>query len=541
MKTRLPRSSFHHAVVTCFGSRRSISRANASAQRRTTGNSHFGSIRQATWMPRLPEVFGQPVQPISASVSRTTTATCFASPKSVPGCGSMSIRSSSGRSTSARRDGHGMEVDDREVRRPGDLRDLGDAELVGVPAGREGDARRLDPLGPLLGHALLVDHLALDAVRKPAQLRRPLVERAHDSLADREVVLDEVELRLLPRRKEHLLRVRHLDDPLAHLELDERRRHLPGRVPRATFDSSLHTGKPEEMGMRKVLISVVVIALAIAAAALGGRGEAAAAADAVSCAKADLESRQGRAALDRHRQPGLPAVVRGRRDEGPAVEDQRPGDRARASSRRSRTRSRSGSASPGRRSCGSTRLSRRRSRRVRSRSTSTINQISYTPARAKALAFSASYYNVNQSIVGLKGKPIASVRSIAGLRKYKLGAQLGTTSYQYIVNNIKPSRSPAVYDTNDAAVAALKNGQIDGLVVDLPTAFYVTAVQVPNGKIIGQFAAKGNQERFGMVFQKGNPLVTCVNNALANMKRTGVLQRIQQIWLAKVTGAPVLK
>ena len=170
-----------------------------------------------------------------------------------------------------------------------------------------------------------------------------------------------------------------------------------------------------------------------------------------------------------------------------------------------------------------------------------INQISYTPERAKALGFSASYYNVNQSIVGLKGKPIASVRSINGLRKYQLGAQLGTTSYQYIVNNIKPSPSVKVYDTNDAAVAALKNGQIDGLVVDLPTAFYVTAVQVPNGKIIGQFAAKGNQERFGMVFRKGNPLVTCVNNALANMKSSGVLKRIQQIWLAKVTGAPVLK
>jgi len=170
-----------------------------------------------------------------------------------------------------------------------------------------------------------------------------------------------------------------------------------------------------------------------------------------------------------------------------------------------------------------------------------INQISYTPERAKVLTFSASYYNVNQSIVGLRGKPIASVRSIAGLRRYKLGAQLGTTSYQYIVRNIKPSRSPAVYDTNDAAVAALKIGQIDGLVVDLPTAFYVTAVQVSNGKIIGQFPSVGGQERFGMVFQKGNPLVTCVNRALAQMKRTGILRRIQQIWLAKVTGAPVLK
>ena len=134
------------------------------------------------------------------------------------------------------------------------------------------------------------------------------------------------------------------------------------------------------------------------------------------------------------------------------------------------------------------------------------------------------------------------MRSIAGLRPYKLGAQLGTTSYQYIVKSIKPTRGAAVYDTNDAAVAALKNGQIDGLVVDLPTAFYVTAVQVPNGKIIGQFtSAVGNQEYFGMVFQKGNPLVGCVNKALAQMKATGILKRIQQIWLAKVTGAPVLK
>jgi polar amino acid transport system substrate-binding protein len=170
-----------------------------------------------------------------------------------------------------------------------------------------------------------------------------------------------------------------------------------------------------------------------------------------------------------------------------------------------------------------------------------INQISYTPERAKALAFSASYYNVNQSIVGLKGKRISSVRSIRGLKGYKLGAQLGTTSYQFIANRIKPSSNPAVYDTNDAAVAALKNGQIDGLVVDLPTAFYVTAVQVPNGKIIGQFNATGNQERFGMVFQKGNSLVGCVNKALAKLKRNGTLKKIQQTWLAKVTGAPVLK
>ena len=170
-----------------------------------------------------------------------------------------------------------------------------------------------------------------------------------------------------------------------------------------------------------------------------------------------------------------------------------------------------------------------------------INQISYSPERAKVLAFSASYYNVNQSIVALKGTRIAKVRSRAGLRGYKLGAQLGTTSYQYIVNRIKPSERPAVYDSNDLAIAALKGKQIDGLVVDLPTAFYVTAAQVPNSKIVGQFPSPPGGEHFGMVFQKGNSLVSCVNKALAALKRGGTLAKIQQTWLARVTGAPVLK
>ena len=170
-----------------------------------------------------------------------------------------------------------------------------------------------------------------------------------------------------------------------------------------------------------------------------------------------------------------------------------------------------------------------------------ITQVSYNPQRAKAVDFSKAYYFVNQSVVGRKGKPIASVRSINGLKKYKLGAQVGTTSYDYIVNQIKPSSSPKVYDTNDAAVQALKNGQIDGLVVDLPTAFYVTAVQVPDGKVIGQFAAKGTKERFGLVLQKGSKLTPCVNKALDRLWANGTIKTLQRIWLAKATGAPVLK
>jgi polar amino acid transport system substrate-binding protein len=170
-----------------------------------------------------------------------------------------------------------------------------------------------------------------------------------------------------------------------------------------------------------------------------------------------------------------------------------------------------------------------------------INQISYTPARAKAVAFSNSYYDVNQSVVGLKGQPIASATSIADLKPYKLGAQLGTTSYDYTVHTIKPSQKPAVFDTNDAAVQSLKNKQIDGLVLDLPTAFYVTAAQVPNSKIIGQFPTAPTPEHFGMVLGKGNPLVKCVNDALAKLKSDGTLASLRQKWLGKAAGAPVMK
>ena len=153
--------------------------------------------------------------------------------------------------------------------------------------------------------------------------------------------------------------------------------------------------------------------------------------------------------------------------------------------------------------------------------------------------FSDSYYDVNQAIVVRNGTPIAKARSISGLKPYTLAAQLGTTSYQFIKSKINP-KSLKVYNSNDKAVFALKNKLVDGVVVDLPTAFYVTAVQVPNSKILGQFASTTG-EHFGMVFQKGNLLRACVNKALATMKRNGTLKRIQSTWLSKVVSVPVLK
>src|SRR4029079_19691319 len=170
-----------------------------------------------------------------------------------------------------------------------------------------------------------------------------------------------------------------------------------------------------------------------------------------------------------------------------------------------------------------------------------INQISYTPKRAEAVDFSDSYYDVNQSVVALNDSKIAGATSLADLKDAKLGAPVGTTSYDYITENIQPSQQPQVYDTLDAGVAALKAKQIDGLVVDLPTAFFITAVQVPNGKIVGQFPTIGSQEYFGMVLSKDSPLTECLNEALAHLKDSGELAQIQQTWLSDKASAPVLQ
>jgi polar amino acid transport system substrate-binding protein len=170
-----------------------------------------------------------------------------------------------------------------------------------------------------------------------------------------------------------------------------------------------------------------------------------------------------------------------------------------------------------------------------------INQISFTSARANSVDFSDSYYNVNQALVGFKGAPIASAKTIADVKKYKLGVQIGTTSYAYVTKNIKPGKQPSVYNTSTDVNSGLKAHQIDGLVVDLPTAFYITAVQIPQATIVGQFPTVGTPEHFGMVLAKGNSLTACVDKALASLKSNGELAKIQQEWLSSKANAPVLK
>lgn len=171
-----------------------------------------------------------------------------------------------------------------------------------------------------------------------------------------------------------------------------------------------------------------------------------------------------------------------------------------------------------------------------------LAQVSFKPERAEAADLSDGYYFLNQSLVAVGGTPIASAKTLADLASYQFGAQAGTTSYDTIVNVIKPTKEPRVYDSNDAAITALNNKQIDGLVVDLPTGFYVTAAQMDNGVIVGQFPPTGGeQEHFSLVLAKGNALTACVNGALAAMKADGSLNAITTEWMSDKANAPVIQ
>jgi polar amino acid transport system substrate-binding protein len=171
-----------------------------------------------------------------------------------------------------------------------------------------------------------------------------------------------------------------------------------------------------------------------------------------------------------------------------------------------------------------------------------INQISITPARAKVVDFSDGYYSAAQAVIALKGSPAASATSLEDLKSLKLGAQTGTTSLTAIREGIKPDQAPLVFDDTNQAKQALTNGQLDAFLADLPTAFYITAVEIPKGTIVGQFQpTAGDQEQFGMLFEKGSELVPCVNQALAALKDSGQLDQMEQRWLSDVADVPQLR
>ncbi|MCE6995704.1 ABC transporter substrate-binding protein [Saccharothrix sp. S26] len=170
-----------------------------------------------------------------------------------------------------------------------------------------------------------------------------------------------------------------------------------------------------------------------------------------------------------------------------------------------------------------------------------LNEFSITEERKQAVDFSAPYYDVDQAVITLKSSKAASVKTLAELKQVKIGAQVGTTSFD-AAQRLQPEQEVAVYNTNDDGKAALRAGQIDALVVDLPTAFYITSAELEDGLIIGQVpAGDGKPEQFGIVLDKGSPLTACVSTAVENLRAEGTLARIEREWLSSAGTAPELK
>ena len=167
-----------------------------------------------------------------------------------------------------------------------------------------------------------------------------------------------------------------------------------------------------------------------------------------------------------------------------------------------------------------------------------IEQIAYSEKRDQAVDFSESYYEVQRALVAAKGSPVTAATGIADLKDYVLAAPIGTTDYDYIVETIQPNTEPGSYTTLSDTVAALNAGQVDAIVVDAPTAYYLAdpfVQEVKDGVVVGLFPVSGEPEHFGLTFETGSPLVACANLAIEEIRADGSLDQIHQEWLVEKT------
>ena len=170
-----------------------------------------------------------------------------------------------------------------------------------------------------------------------------------------------------------------------------------------------------------------------------------------------------------------------------------------------------------------------------------VNQFSITEERRQAVDFSSPYYTVSQAVITTAGSAADGATSLDDLRGLRLGAQVATTSLQVLTDVIAPDSDPVVFNTNDDAKLALQNGQVDAIVVDLPTAFFITAAELEDGVIVGQLEDSGEGgDQFGLLLAKDSPLTDCVSQAVDALREDGTLADLEQEWLSDVADAPVL-
>ena len=167
-----------------------------------------------------------------------------------------------------------------------------------------------------------------------------------------------------------------------------------------------------------------------------------------------------------------------------------------------------------------------------------INQITITPEREQVVDFSDGYFDNAQGVLVMEGSPAADAESLSDLKDDRLGAQVGTTALDFVNTTIKPEEQTKVYDTTNDARSALEGGQIDAFVTDLVTTVYLRDIEIEGSEVIGQYP---ETEEFGMLFEKGNPLVGCVNEVLGEMRGDGTLEDLQKEHLQQYLDVPTLE
>ena len=169
-----------------------------------------------------------------------------------------------------------------------------------------------------------------------------------------------------------------------------------------------------------------------------------------------------------------------------------------------------------------------------------LQQFSITEERRKAVDFSSPYYTTAQAVVTLKGSPVSGATTVAELKGALLGAQTGTTSHRMLTETVAPTTAPSVFNNSQDTVQALKGGQVDAIVVDLPTALYLVAAELDDGVVIGQFADTSGGDQFGLVLPKGSALTAAVTGAVDALRADGTLDSLTKTWLSETVNVPVL-
>lgn len=169
-----------------------------------------------------------------------------------------------------------------------------------------------------------------------------------------------------------------------------------------------------------------------------------------------------------------------------------------------------------------------------------LQQFSITEERRNAVDFSSPYYTTAQAVVTLKGSPVSGATTVAELKGALLGAQTGTTSHRMLTETVAPTTAPSVFNNSQDTVQALKGGQVDAIVVDLPTALYLVAAELDGGVVVGQFADTSGGDQFGLVLPKGSPLTAAVTGAVDALRADGTLDSLAKTWLSDSVNVPVL-